>query len=171
MSHEPTRLMACERARGGQCIRVAVHRGSPRERRTEMRKILFRPGFLNRVWADTPTVGAARGRVHRRSVKRAERAMCNDAPCVEPISIALSHLRPCESGRQNVRCVHSYISFRHSPCGSRGASPALSPRGFQGLACGERVSGLSLYPTALRDHLWRSEAQGRKVSCSAGAIP
>ena len=41
MSHEPTRLMACERARGGQCIRVAVHRGSPRERRTENEKKIF----------------------------------------------------------------------------------------------------------------------------------
>ena len=41
MSHESTRLMACERARGGQCIRVAVHRGSPRERQTEIEKKFF----------------------------------------------------------------------------------------------------------------------------------
>ena len=46
MSHEPTRLMACERARGGQCIRVAVHRGSlARERRTEDEKKSLRLGF------------------------------------------------------------------------------------------------------------------------------
>ena len=57
MSHEPTRLMACERARGGQCIRVAVHRGSPRERWTEKReKMLFRP--VSRVWHPYCTISA-----------------------------------------------------------------------------------------------------------------
>ena len=60
MSHEPTRLMACERARGGQYISVAVHRGSPRERRTEkLRKILFRLG-IRVAFGLTPLTPAAR---------------------------------------------------------------------------------------------------------------
>ena len=63
MSHEPTRLMACERARGGQCIRVAVHRGSPRERRTEKReKNLFRP--VSRVWHPYCTISAPSNGMH-----------------------------------------------------------------------------------------------------------
>jgi hypothetical protein len=46
--------MACERARGGQCIAWQSIAGALASAGPKLRKILFRPGFLNRVWADTP---------------------------------------------------------------------------------------------------------------------
>ena len=76
MSHEPTRLMACERARGGQCIRVAVHAEPSRAPDRKCEKFFSVLGFRVAVGL-TPLVDVARSR--SRGVRPGDRGLADSS--------------------------------------------------------------------------------------------